>query len=364
MQILNIDLKSLVSKPLPVVAALLFAISATAFSVPSYAQTGFENADPETAHPLDGGAISNDEFRALAGAQLTAIAFMCNHYLMDKGEYPPTLYDLMDSGYWLAEIDNIFTGEPIEQIEFEPRPGDYVTNHSGTYMPDLAGSQMGPLAGGQAGSQSGGDSSGVQPAAPGGIQMPVVKRNVLRLDPNKIGPFEPGDLLFYSQKDSSLQMFIWKNGEVFVEHMQTSPYDNSITRHQIARRTHLTDDIILASAVFIEQVLPREYGKLQFARGEDPLLPRDLATLTWERREEIFSELHVYPRNPITQTMIEPVKAFRIGMIADLGGGLVPPVYCMEGGRLRTLKEMTDLKYLAANQNEVKRREIAFGVFK
>jgi hypothetical protein len=337
-------------------AAIIMTICLALSPAPLYAQAGIENADPETARPVQTGPMTNAEFRALAGAQIAAIAFMSNHYLLDKGEYPPTFYDLMASGYWLADMDNIFTGEPLEEVDYIPQPSDYASDMSGTYLEINTSAD-------QSGGGAGASPNGVPPA-PQAPPMPRIQKNVIKIDPNKIGPFEPGDVLLFARNDSSLQIVIWMDREVFVEHLQTSPYDNSITRHLLGRRTHATDDVILAGAVLIEQVLPREYGKLQFARNEDPILPRDMPLLTWEQRENIFRELSIYPRNPLTRTRVERVKSFRIGMIADLGDASVPPVYCMEGGRLRTLKEMTDLKFLAANQNEVKRREIAFGVIK
>lgn len=338
-------------KTLLAFVAATFAVIA---ALPATAQTGFESADPETVTAPIQGPISNDEFRALAGAQLSAIAFMCNHYLMHEGEYPPTFYDLIGSNYWLAEMNNLFTGNALDPVDFFPRPTDFIAD-TGAFF-DSGG------AGGGSTQSGGGQGQDTPPPDYSGAIMPVSYSLTMRLDAKKIGPFEPGNVLFYSIKDQSLQMIIWMSADVFIEHFQTSPYDNSITRHQLGRKTHQTDDIVLASAVLIEYVIPRAYGKLQFARDENPLLPRDLPNLTWAQRENMFEELRIFPRSPITHMLLEPVKSFRVGMIADLGDGAVPPVYCMEGGRLRTLKEMTDLRYLSANQNEVKKREAAFGV--
>jgi len=317
-----------------------------------------EMVDLESTGPSRNSPIPNDEFRALAYAQLDAIALMCNYYFLENGEYPPDLYELMASNYWLADMNNIFTGEPIQQVLYTPADRDFVKDPYGFNL-----SQQTDGAGGdrEEGDQSGesGDAGGGSQSSGTGIYQ--VYRVPPRLDPGKIGLMEPGNILYFGQGSASLQMIMWMNGEVYEEYYQTVPTENAITRHQLAKRISPSDDVVLATAVLVEEVLPRSYSRWQFYAGLSPLLPKDLEFLTWSERLEIFDTLQIYPRNPLARARITLVKDFRIGMIADLDDDAIPPVYCMYGSRLRTLKEMTDIRYLAEHMDEVIERELGFG---
>jgi len=140
--------------------ALLAA--AVAFAVTAALQTAqmeisAQQIDLEAEGPLPDGPIPNDEFRALAMAQLDAIALMCNMYIVDKGAYPKDLYELQASEYWVAEIDNLFTGNPIQQVMFTPQDGDFEQQRGSIYpLPSVSQPRNGSRGGGQPGGANGG----------------------------------------------------------------------------------------------------------------------------------------------------------------------------------------------------------------
>jgi hypothetical protein len=316
-----------------------------------------QQVDLEAEEPLTGGPIPNDEFRALAAAQLDAIALMCNLYIVDKGEYPKDLYELMASEYWVADIENVFTGNSIQQIQFTPRDSDFEQDGWSIYpLPNIRQSGAGTQDIGQGSRSNGGNGDG---AATGPV-ISIVSVVPPRLDPARIGLMEPGNVLYYAVGGGALQLIMWMNNEVYADYFQTSPNEGAIRQYKLIRELNPSDKSVLAIAVLIEDALPRSYSLWQFNSGQEPLLPMDIPKLTWAEREKQFEALKIYPRNPILRGRVALVKEFMTGMIADLGDGAVPPVYCMSGKRLRMLREMTDEKYLRQSENIVREREMRF----
>ncbi|MEP0813372.1 MAG: hypothetical protein HRF49_01730 [bacterium] len=327
--------------------------------------------DLQKIEPGDKGPIPNDEFRALAQAQITAIAYMCDLYHLDKGTYPVDLYALQASPYWLADMNNLLTGQPLDQVAYTPGPSDFIPDQYAKFMAEQLKSE-GPPVGGELGNPEqgeqpsgaegeGGESS--QQNSPRQQQQQQQRRITFdppQLDPIAIGCMEPGNVLFYSQKGASLQLIIWMNDTVFYDHYQTGPYSLASARFALVRKIKPSDEMIMRTAVLLEEVLPRSYGLWQFMADLEPLLPKDLASLSWDKRLEIFEKLQIFPRNPISKKRLEMSADFQPGAVADLGNGAIPPVYFLEDGRMRTLREMTDKVYLGEHQQEIIARERKF----
>lgn len=312
------------------------------------------------------GPYPNDEFRALAHAQLDAIALMCNHYLTKYGEYPKDLYELQASEFWVASIDNLLTGLPIQQMEYSPTGADFVHDPIGSVIPQPSGSYQGatprmPQTG--TGNGSGNQNDNNQDnQGNNGQSNTFTYISVIppRLDPSRISAAEPGNVLYYPVSDSALQLIMWMNNDVYVDYFQTSPLENDVIRYKLVREINPTDRSILTAAILLEEVIPRNYSYWQFYTGHDPLLPMDIPSLKWDQREEMYGILRIQPMNALLNAKMEMVKEYTIGMVADVGNEGVPPVYCMHGNRLRTLRELIDPKYLNEHKEEVINRERMF----
>ncbi len=345
------------------VCTFVVVLSVTFYLLPIARVSAQQQIDIEETGISDSGPYPNDEFRALALSQLDTIAFMCNHFASKHGEYPRDLYALQASEFWVAEIDNIISGQPIQQIEFTPSDGDYLRDPVGSAIQQSSGSiprQSPNLPQGGMGTDGSGQGVNQQGNNQQNNAFTYVSIIPPRLDASRIGAIEPGNVLYYKVSDSALQLIMWMNNDVFVDYFQTSPLENDVIRYNLVRELNPTDRSILAMAILIEEVIPRNFSYWQFYTGQDPLLPMDIPKLKWEQRAPMYKALRIRPINAMLRAPIELVKEYRLGMVADFGDGAVQPVYCLHGNRLRTLRELTDPRYLNEHAEEIVKRERLF----
>jgi len=291
---------------------------------------------PATAQePPQRESIPFDEFKALAQAQLDTLHYQIHLFYIKQGRYPESLKELRESPFFFIELTNIYSGYPLEQIPFSPKAGDFV-------------------AGGES-QVSGAPSRG--PAPPGAPPTRVTFGR--RVNPAKVELPNPGDLLYFTEGDS-LQLVIYDDAGRWHELFLSSPYNfRASTLKPIEKPTDKDDFLVLALGTHLELMLPQMIATLNFVKKSGETSPQAIRKTLLDKFPEYGRRLGLVYLNPIKRRELMAVDYYSPGDIAILPQ-LMPEgelLYYLGGGRVRTIKEMSDREVYKAEIETMKKRD-------
>ena len=295
--------------------------------------TFFESALAQELLP--GQAIPFDEFKALAQAQMDTLHYQIHLFYMKQGRYPESLKELRESPFFFIEITNIYSGYPLEQIPFSPKAGDFVAGEE-TQISST------PLRG---------------PTPPGAPPTRVTFGR--RVNPAKVEYPNPGDLLYFTEGDS-LQLVIYDDTGKWHEVFLSSPYNfRASTVKPIERPTDKGDFLVLALGTHLELMLPQMIAKLNFIRKSGETSPQAIRRNLLDKFADYARLLGLVYLNPLKRRELMPVDYYSPGDIAILPQ-LMPDselLYFLEGGRVRTIRQMSDRQVYKAEVETMKKRD-------
>jgi len=276
-------------------AVLLSLTLLTAF--PAQAQ------DEPDMGTIPGTSMRRDEFRGRAMAQLSAIALNALTYQLANGEYPKDFAHLRGSDAWNIDVTNMFSGQRLRSIYFEPQPGDLTSAASNGFVPSFDVPPGLPPDGGQRGSGGGSTEPGGSDIAPGAIvDIPVtIGAQQLRVDPQAIKDIVPGDVFYYVQGEL-LQLIIYAPDRTYVEWVDEVPNVNF--REGLSLSTENTvfpaDLYSLQVLYYTEELLPEYLGLFRFMADRDSPPQAALQALSAAERLPLAQEFGVTVLNPLT----------------------------------------------------------------
>ncbi|HES57966.1 MAG TPA: MRP family ATP-binding protein, partial [Firmicutes bacterium] len=262
-------------------------------------------------------------------------------YRVLNGEYPPTLYDLYNSSSWNIDLNNMFTGQPVDAIMFAPGPEDMTSTvevglpFDFQYTPPLTPA---PAPGGDGGGDGEGGGESLSP-----IEMSMITDTVyFRVDPTRVRNTSPGDIFYYVDSDL-LQLLMYSGDGVYAEHFEAAP--NGRWEAKIRLREGGRDwqqDVLAAQVLFFAgEMLPQYYNHVRYM-AEQPLLsytePQriDPATVL-----ELAAALDITLLNPSTKQPIGVAQTFSRGdFIEPPAGGPAVLAIGLQGGHASTLAQL------------------------
>ncbi len=319
-------------KPKPCFA--LVALLACLCAAPALAQ----DAPPELElGKIQGTDLLRDEFRARGLAQLAAIALNALAYYEIEGEYPKDFYELRNSDAWNIEVNNMFTGRPVQAVFYEPQEDDLTGAPPLDVISIDIPDNIAPIG-------SATDNTGsFDPARMGELLGNKPVENINRVDPRKVDDPEPGEVFYYTA-NGLLQLVMFAPDGTFTEYVDESPNRSWLARFRTnAMAATWPGDLFAAEVLFyLEQLLPQYYNLAKFM-GDQETTPRPAFTdMGGDELILLADELGIVPLNPVSK---EPL-ALSSGELAD--GDLCEPDpaarsplhICLPSGRVLALADL------------------------
>lgn len=298
----------------------------------------FGASGPDSNTPIGviaGTDMLRDEFRARALIQLKAIALNALAYrLANEDEYPQSLHQLERSPSWNLDVENMFTGNRIRQILFEPDKNDMTTGvvldlpldidenvaNMGLLMPPGGG---GSGAGGAAGSGgdtgSGGDAgTGGDSGAAGGngntgpVIQPVAPATPPRIDPRKVRAFTGGNVLYFVSGDM-LQLVLYAPDGTYMEFVDVTPNGHWRRQLNTAGCPFWPDSIGAAEVLFFAGMVPQHHNLVEFMGNRETVPEAKFAQLSAAELLQMALDLDITVLNPITHAPASSQPEFSLG---------------------------------------------------
>lgn len=257
---------------------------------------------------IPGSDMLRDEFRARAIIQLKAVALNALAYrLANEDEYPQSFYELKGSKYWNLDVLNMFTGNPIKDIYFEPDKDD-MTTRLVLDLPLNLEEDEGNLG---AIDLEGGDNieslgTAIQSAAPSTLP---------RIDPQKVRTFRGGDLLYYVRGDM-LQLVLYAPDGTYLEHVDVKPNGHWRRQLNTAGNQFWPDSIGAAQVLFFAELVPQHHNLAEFMGNRETLPPTKFKQLSALERLDLARELDIIVLNPISHAAAVSQVEFSLGNFA------------------------------------------------
>jgi len=279
---------------------------------------------------IPGTDMMRDEFRARALVQLKAVALNALTFRVLYGDtYPANLYELRGSTAWNLDVMNMFTGQPVQAIHFEPGDDDYtsrpvldlpmVVEQKPPAIGDLIGADPGEGEGegddeGEGGGEDGGlFLEGAVPTAD--LLTPTAKQ---RVDPGKIRYFTAGDIYYYANGDL-LQLVIFAPDGGYLELVDESPNLRWQGILQAPPGAPWPDSITVAQVLFFsDRLLEQHYNLVEFMGGRETTPTAQFAAAGSAERIAMAQHLGISICNPATQQPIAVAAEASTGDFAAL----------------------------------------------
>lgn len=291
--------------------------------------------------------LSEEEFRAIARAQLETLHYQIHIYrnkLPLQGglpHYPKNFAEFAKSPFYVIEVFNMFTGEPIREIAYVPRASDFVLEDASIY----------PGGKEEVGSERTVGLSSQPPTAP-----------ARKIDPTKVLMATPGDLLYYADGDI-LQLVIFGERGLYEELFLKSPFNFLAEQIKLTEnQTSTTDFLIAEVATHLELMLPKMVARKNFILDSGET---DAAVIRRNLKNEfqaLAGSLFLLYINPAVKDRLKLSETISLGDIANaswLSSSISPDeiYYFMEGTRVRSLAELTDASILKARKQQIQKRD-------
>ena len=299
---------------------------------PALAQDGPLPEDEQSVGMIKGTDMFKNEFRALAYTQMLAVALNAHAYYLEYNEYPSSFYDLYNSGAWNLDIQNIFSGAPVNEILYD---ADSVGR---TNLPSLGlMTELKPL-----------DTSVALPPPTGPfnadnpiIEPLVVNSGPLRIDPAGITAPAPGDVLYFTE-GNLLQLVIFAPDGTYVEYVSSSPDRRWLSTMGLnANDYDWPWDVYSAEVLlFTEELLPQYYSLYRYMSNQEDIPRHRLAAYSAQQRIDMAAELKIGIWNPYTKAAIEATELpSRGNFLEEPGAPPTPLLICLDAGRLLSLED-------------------------
>jgi len=300
---------------------------------PDIFDSGGEDS-PDAIGVIPGTNMLRDEFRARAMIQLKAVALNALAYrLANDDEYPQFFRQLQKSKAWNLDVINMFTGEPIKAIYFEPGEDDMTTrmvldlpldmNEDEHYlgMIDIEGGQNLDALG-----------KAIQSTAPSTLP---------RIDPQKVKTFVGGDIIYYVSGDM-LQLIMYAPDGTFIEHVDVKPNGHWRSQLNTAGSPFWPDSIGAAQVLFFAGMVPQHHNLVEFMGNRETLPAARLTEMTPSALLDMSRDLQVIILNPITRAPATSQPEYSLGdFVAALSPvHAVPLSIYMRDGKPWTLAEL------------------------
>jgi hypothetical protein len=270
--------------------------------------------------------MMRDEFRARALVQLKAVALNALAFRVLYGDtYPANYYELRGSTAWNLDVMNMFTGQPVQAIHFEPSEDDY-TSRPVLDLPMVVG-QMPPPIGDVIGAGPGeGEGEGDDGGEGGGLFLegavptadllsPTAKQ---RVDPGKIRYFTAGDIYYYASGDL-LQLVIFAPDGGYLEFVDESPNLRWQGILQAPPGAPWPDSITVAQVLFFaDRLLVQHYNLVEFMGGRETIPTVRFAATGAGERIAMAQHLGIAICNPSTQQPIAVAAGASTGNFSAL----------------------------------------------
>ena len=340
-----------------------------ALSAAAVAQPRSDNAGPEQIGSIPGTSMLRDEFRARAIVQLNVASLNALAYrLIHDGNYALYFPELQKSESWNLALTNMFSGQPVRGIYFEPTP-EQLTNEPVVGLPfefempevplglspvtgqPSGGSAAPPTGGGTSegsGSEDGSDQGGA--TGGGGLNSGLLEQafqatglsGALRVNPKSIRGWNAGDIYYYVDGDL-LQLVMFAPDGSYMEYVDETPNQSKLNR--ITARiegARFPDDWLAAQVLyFTEALLPQYYNMVEFMGSRETIPGPQFDKMDAARRLELAEELGVTVMNPFTRQPAILTVEFSEGDFIDPAPEAVVPLHlCLHGGRVLTHGEL------------------------
>jgi hypothetical protein len=330
-----------------VIGLLLLSQTAGAQEAPPDLFGGGDAGGSNLVGVIGGTDMLRDEFRARALIQLKAIALNALAYrLANEDQYPQTFHKLKSSDSWNLDITNMFTGEPIREIIFQPDKDDMTTrmvldlpldldesvSNMGTMLPMTGGGQSAGD-GGEGRDDSGGDTIPT-------IQ-PIVPATMPRIDARKVNTFSGGDVLYFVSGDM-LQLVLYAPDGTYVEFVDVKPNGHWRRRLDTAGCPYWPASIGAAEVLFFTELVPQHHNLVDFMGNRETIPPVKFPMLIAAQRLEMALDLNITVLNPITHNAAVSQADFSLGDFAASDTALGAPLSLfMDDGRAWTAEMLT-----------------------
>ncbi|OPX23381.1 MAG: hypothetical protein B1H03_01830 [Planctomycetales bacterium 4484_113] len=316
----------------------------------------------EKVPQAQGFVVSAEQFSAIAQAQLETIHYMAHIFRLKRGAYPKSLAELKESPYYVIDLVNLYTGEPIQQIGFIPEPEDFATDEvlpGGMRIPSLpraedAGSDDGPPTDEGAGAPASPPSEDEETPSP--LPAPAGGR---RIEPTSVPMPTPGNLLYWTE-GRSLQLVIFSDSGTWKELWMARPYSYQADLLKTTESVRPQSDFLVAEvAMHLERMLPGMIGRYLFLTSEASQSPRELAEQLPQRFAQYASTLGMVYTNPLKSRPLMPARYYSPGDVAIAPWLPQHPqlLYFLQGYRARSLDELIDADTLRAHARDIARRD-------
>lgn len=315
----------------------------------TFAQEDLMGGEAELIGGIPGTDMTRDEFRARAQAQLTAIAINAEVFRLVYASYPANFNELRASVAWNLEVDNMFTGQPISWIYYEPQPGDLIPEQDLGFPMVLNFPSQTPdfrPPGGPTG-EGDGDAGG-DDGTDGGNMLPVNQTPpvpvVMRVDPTRVDNVTPGDVFLYSTEET-LQVLIYAPDGTVHELFHNSPNRYWQSQLQVdGAVAYWPEDLFAAQLLFFaEDILPQSYNHVLFMSDHETLPTAQLNSFGIVDRITMAAELGISLLNPYEERMIDVSTEYLAGDFIITNQAIpVPLQICLRGNRISTRQQLLD----------------------
>lgn len=272
---------------------------------------------------IPGTNMMRDEFRARAMVQLKAVALNALTFRVLYGDtYPANLYELKGSTAWNLDVTNMFTGQPVQAIHFEPSEDDY-TSRPVLDLPMVIEQQ--PPAFSDVIGAGAGESEGADDGEGGGLFLEdaVPTADLLsptgrpRVDPGKIRYFTAGDIYYYTNGDL-LQLVIFAPDGGYLEYVDESPNLRWQGILQVPPGAPWPDSITVAQVLFFaDRLLEQHHNLVEFMGGRETIPAVRFKAVGAEERIAMARHLGIILGNPSTQQPIAVAPEASTGNFAE-----------------------------------------------
>jgi hypothetical protein len=288
--------------------------------------------NPQSVGMIKGTGMLKSEFRAMAYTQLLAVALNAHAYYIEFNEYPPTFYDLYNSAAWNLDVQNIFSGETVNEVYFSQ------DNMAMTNLPSLGlMTELKPL-----------DTSVPLPPPSGPVdpQNPIIQplelsSGPLRIDPAGVVAPSPGDVLYYTDGDL-LQLVIFAPDGTYVEFVANTPDRRWLSTMGL----HAADyewpwDVHCAAVLlFTEELLPQYYSLYRYMSNQEDIPRHRLAAFDAQQRIDMAAQLKIVIWNPFSKVPIKATETPSRGdFLQEPGSPPAPIIIVLNNERLFTLAD-------------------------
>lgn len=270
---------------------------------PAPAQVG-----PVQLGTIEGTAMTRDEFRGRAMAQLCAIALNACAYHEAFGEYPADYAHLRASEAWNLEVSNMFDGGRLRDIFYDPASTAMTTAAvqgfipvSEMPLPALPPENPAP-SGPDEGAADGQTASGRELDIGGLRMLGELSAGIARVAPGQLKGYGAGELLYYA-KDDLLQLVLYAPDGTYVEWVDEIPRPSFREALRLpAKGMNLPADLYCKQVLYyVSELLPEYYNLVRFMADQGELTPGELARRGAQERLAMAGELGIRVLNPLSR---------------------------------------------------------------